>query len=562
MSPQLPAETRTIVLVADTVVDPLNRFFGDPDDPPYLHPIAAPYAQVHQILLDANHQVWATRPDYALVWTTPTLTLPSFRKLLEYEPAAFDAVVREAEAFAEMIIQSSSRVGLMLVTSWVLPAYDRWIQTLAWKHGVGVANVLARANLLLADKFSSHPNIVLLDLAHWQAATVGDHHDRRMYALGKILYSHALFATAAAEIKAIIRGIQGKTRKVIACDLDNTLWGGIVGDDGLENIRLGAPDPVGESFVELQRALKALKTRGIVLAICSKNDETFALSVIDSHPAMILKRDDFVAWRINWKDKALNLTDLAAELNLGLDSFVLLDDSPHERDQVRRLLPQVYAPDLPASPADYSAFIRSLRCFETATLSTEDYARGAMYRADRNRESTRKTGADVEEWLGSLKIEVRASALNRDTLPRACQLLNKTNQFNLSTRRMDEQAFWLWSAQPDNSVYVFHVNDKFGDFGLTGLATVSNVGNDDVQLTDFVMSCRVMGKKVEEALLAYVVSKMQHSGASRLSAPAIETARNGPALNFFRSKYAAGSASRIDPDLVQCPAFIRLTEES
>ena len=163
----------------------------------------------------------------------------------------------------------------------------------------------------------------------------------------EILYTASLFSKAAVEIKAVVRGVLGLSRKVVVCDLDNTLWGGVAADDGIETIRLGAPDPLGECFRDFQSKLKALRARGILLAICSKNDEAFALSVIENHPAMALKKEDFVCWKINWREKAENLVGMAQELNLGLDAFVFLDDSPEERHQIRQLLPEVFDPSCP-----------------------------------------------------------------------------------------------------------------------------------------------------------------------------------------------------------------------
>ena len=296
---------------------------------------------------------------------------------------------------------------------------------MTWRHGVRPSNLLARANLILAEKFGSHPNIVLLDAGYWHASLGRSAYDPRMYAVAKILYSAPFFERAALEIRAVLRGSLGLSKKVVVCDLDNTLWGGVVGDDGVHSLKLGAPDPVGECFHAFQTALKGLRSRGILLAICSKNDENYALSAIEEHPAMLLRKSDFVAWRINWRDKAENLASLAEELNLGLDSFVFLDDSPQERDQVHKLYPQVYTPELPVSPSDLAPFLLSLNCFETASLGTEDFERTAMYQAERSRKEVLELTGDVASWLGSLQIEVRAARLRRESLSRAAQLLEQ-----------------------------------------------------------------------------------------------------------------------------------------
>lgn len=556
---------KRVLLAGDTTLDPLGRMLERNQDGPAVIASAAAYGQVYQILLDQHHSAWEFKPDVLVVWTTAHLTLPSLGKLLRFESKAatdaYEATLREAEQFADAVVRAANRVGLLLVPAWVLPHHERWIQSLTWRHGVGPANVIARANLILAEKFAAHQNIVLLDAGYWQASLGKPAYDPRMYAVAKILYSPSLFEKAAAEIKSVLRGSIGQVKKVIVCDLDNTLWGGVVGDDGAHNIKLGAPDPVGECFHAFQKALKGLRSRGILLTICSKNEEKFALSVIEEHPAMALRKSDFVAWRINWTDKAKNISELAEELNLGLDSFVFLDDSPQERDQVRQLLPQVYTPDLPVSPAELAPFVCSLNCFETPSLAAEDFERTDMYQSERGRKEALDLSGDVDNWLQSLQVEVRAAPLRRESLARAAQLLNKTNQFNLALRRLDEKTLWDWAEDPCNSTYTFHVSDRFGDFGLTGLASVSLSGGE-ARIVDFVMSCRVMGKKVEEALLGYTLAQASAAGAERFVAALVDGPRNGPAKTFFAGKFSDSQGAAIDPARVGIPPQISLREEN
>jgi FkbH-like protein len=558
-------DSRRVLLVGDTTLDPLGRLLERSQESPALQVTAAPYGQIFQILLDETHPAWSSKPDILVVWTAPDLTLSAFSKLLRFETesaeAEHDQAMREAEQLAEAIVKAAGRVGLVLVPNWFLPAHERWIQTLTWRHGIGVANLLAKVNLMLAEKFASAMNIVLLDAGYWQASLSRSAYDFRMYAVGKILYSQNLFEKAAAEMKAVMRGSLGQAKKVIVCDLDNTLWGGVVGDDGPQDIKLGAPDPLGECFGSFQKVLKGLAARGILLAICSKNDEKLALSVIEEHPAMVLRKSDFVSWRINWENKAENLVSMAEELNLGLDSFVFLDDSPQERDQVRQLLPQVFTPDLPQSPSEFAAFLSALNCFETSSLGKEDFERTQMYQAERGRNEARDVSGDVDSWLSSLQIEVKATHLRRENLPRAVQLLNKTNQFNLSLRRLDEKSFWDWAESPSNSIYTFNVSDRFGDLGLVGLAGLSIQGGE-AQITDFVMSCRVMGKKVEEALLGYTVARAKASGADRVLASPVDGPRNEPARVFFAAKSSGTDMAVIDPQQVTIPSHIRLQEEN
>jgi FkbH-like protein len=556
-------DTRRVLLVGDTTLEPLGRLLERGEETPRLQISAAPYGQVYQILLDTNHPAWQFQPDILVVWTAPQLTLPSVEKLLRFEGSAseaYEAALLEADQFAMGVLQAASRVGQILVPTWTLPSYERWVQALTWKRGIGPANLLAKANLLLAEKFSTRQNIVLLDAAYWQASLGRPALDPRMYVVAKILYSQALFEKAATEIRTVLRGSLGQGKKVIVCDLDNTIWGGVVGDDGVNKIKLGAPDPVGECFLAFQKILKGLRSRGILLAICSKNDEQYALSVIEKHPSMALRKSDFVAWRINWKDKAENLLSLAEELSLGLESFVFLDDSPQERDQIRQILPQVFTPDLPISPSELAPFLSSLNCFETQSLSGEDFRRTDMYQAERDRKEALDLNGDVESWLTSLQIEVQVASLCRESLARATQLLNKTNQFNLSLRRLDEESFWEWTQEPGNFTYTFTVSDRFGDFGLTGLTSLSIAGTD-ATLIDFVMSCRVMGKRVEEALLAYTVSQAFLAGADRVHASPIAGPRNGPAKTFFAAKFSQNDRVDIDSAQIAVPPHIRIRAE-
>ena len=557
--------TRRVLLIGDTTLDPVARMLERSVDLPLVQAHAAPYGQIYQILLNPEHPAWADRPDIVVVWTAPHLTLPSVAKLLRFEfssaTAVYDQAMLEVDEFADAVLQAASQGVLIYVPTWILPAYERWIQILSWRQGFGLANLIAKANLRLAERFASQQNVLLLDTQYWQASLGRPAFDPRMFAVAKILYSNALLDRAASEIKSAIRGSLGQTRKVIVCDLDNTLWGGVVGDDGIENLKLGAPDPVGECYQAFQQALKGFRSRGILLAIASKNDEKLALSVIDKHPAMVLRRDDFVAWKVDWEDKAGNLLQLAKELNLGLDSFVFLDDSPQERDRVRQTLPEVYVPELPPSVSEYGAFLTSLNCFEVPALEKEDFERTQMYQAEKSRNEVRNSNGDLEGWLRSLEIEVRAAPLCRESLPRATQLLNKTNQFNLSLRRLDEKSFWDWAQESRHSTYTFNVSDRFGDSGLVGLASFSVTGTE-ARIVDFVMSCRVMGKKVEEALLGYTIGRAQAAGAKRILAEPVDGPRNAPAKQFFANKLPAGVLASVDAASVKIPAEISLSAES
>jgi FkbH-like protein len=366
-----------------------------------------------------------------------------------------------------------------------------------------------------------------------------------LWYLSKTPFGFEFLKTAAAEIKAAVRALTGDTRKLLLVDLDETLWGGIVGDVGWQNVRLGGIDPIGEAFRDFQLALKALKRRGVLLGIVSKNEESTALEAVRSHPEMVLRQDDFAGWRINWEDKAQNIVDLVSELNLGLQSVVFVDDSPIERARVRQALPEVFVPEWPADVMGRKSVLMQLRCFDAPLVTTEDVGRTNMYFAERKRQAARTEVASLGEWLDSLNIRVAAEPLHEANLDRATQLLNKTNQMNLSTRRMTKEELRNWSQQPENTVFVFRVSDKFGDYGLVGVASfMVRDGNADV--VDFVLSCRAMGRKVEETMLHVMSVCARSAGATGLHIAYIPTLKNQPCLRFFQK---AGLISNGDDKL-------------
>ncbi len=356
----------------------------------------------------------------------------------------------------------------------------------------------------------------------------------KLWYLGKIPFGNEVFKAAARDIKAALRGMLGYARKLIIVDLDDTLWGGIVGDAGWENLVLGGHHHIGEAYVDFQHALKSMQNRGILLAIVSKNEEQVALEAIGKHPEMVLRLEDFAGWRINWQDKVQNIIDLLAELNLGPQSAVFIDDSPVERARVKESLPEVLVPDWPEDPLFYPATLLSLRCFEMPSLSREDLARSTMYLSETKRRELKKTVRSLEEWLMRLAIRVQVEELHPANLQRATQLLNKTNQMNLSTRRMSEAELMAWAEQEHHRLWTLRVSDKFGDAGLTGIISLE-IQDRSAQIVDFILSCRVLGRKIEETMLAVAIHQAQAMGVANVYARYTSTSKNKPCLDFFKS---------------------------
>jgi FkbH-like protein len=496
----------------------------------------APFGQVVQTLLRLDAEAAAHRADFAVVWTRPE-SIAAFRDRLLGRQVSTEDVLAEVDAFAGRIQAASGSIKHLFVPTWTLPPYERGLGMIDMRDG-GAAMTLARMNLRLAEALERTPNVFVLDAARWLAAGARAAVSSKLWFLGKVGFSTEVFAEAGRDIRAALRGLRGAAKKLVVLDLDDTLWGGIVGDVGWENLHLGGHDALGESYVEFQRRLKALSQRGVILAVVSKNEESVALEAIAKHPEMVLKVDDLAGYKINWRDKAANIAELVAELNLGLQSVVFIDDNPVERARVREALPEVFVPEWPDDKLLYTEALLSLRCFDTPVVSREDLERTRMYAAERGRDALKKEVGSLDAWLGGLGTKVRFAPLDAGNLARTTQLLNKTNQMNLRTRRLGEAELLAWAGAPGHEVWTVSVSDRFGDAGLTGILGLELDG-EALRVADYVLSCRVMGRRVEETMLCAAAARGRALGAQIVEAAYLPTAKNKPCLGFFqRSGFA------------------------
>ena len=319
-------------------------------------------------------------------------------------------------------------------------------------------------------------------------------------------------------------------KKCIVLDLDNTLWGGVIGEEGIDAIALSLAPP-GASFIAFQQALRDLYDRGVILAINSSNNPEDALAVIRTHPNMILKEKHFAAQRINWNDKVANMRELASELNIGLDSMVFLDDSPLNREAMRTFLPEVETPELPADPARYARFLHTLPYFNAEAITDEDNMRGNMYVTERLRKEAEKQFENREAFLKSLGIELTVCADDPSSLTRLAQLTEKTNQFNVKKRPLSEQE--IETFMRDESYIVFHARaiDQFGDQGIIALALVHKE-NKQWNIESLLMSCRVVGRGIEDAFLAAIAERAGEEGACAIRITFEPSEKNELARSF------------------------------
>jgi FkbH-like protein len=353
----------------------------------------------------------------------------------------------------------------------------------------------------------------------------------------------------------IIAAKQGRCAKCLVLDLDNTLWGGVVGDDGLEGIVLGQGTALGEAFTAFQDYARELSRRGVILAVCSKNDEANALEVFEKHPEMLLKRGDIASFVANWSDKAANIRAIAAELNIGLDSLVFVDDNPFERALVRKELPMVAVPEVGDDPTDFPGILAEAGYFESVAITDDDRQRSGQYQSNRRREALRTSATDLPSYLSSLQMELVWSRFDQIGLARTVQLINKTNQFNLTTKRYTE-AEVLDVIRDDGAFGLqLRLTDRFGDNGIIAIV-IGRMQNETRLLIDtWLMSCRVLGRHVEQATLNLIAAQARLLGATELLGEYLPTKKNGMVCDHYRklgfvvTDEEAGGAYRAVRDL-------------
>jgi FkbH-like protein len=549
------------VILADFTTGELAGRLGAADDDPVVQVVAAPFDQVTQWLLSGER---AESTDVAVVWTSPERVSEAFQRILRHEDASAADLERDVDGFTEHLRLASARYRTVFVPTWTSQPEERGLGMIDARPG-GITWALAVMNRRLMEGLASSSSIFVLNAQRWIDGAARPSAGGTGWYVGKARYRGEVMAEAAKDIKASLRGLAGQARKLLIVDLDDTLWGGIVGDVGWQNLQLGGHDPIGEAFVDFQRLVKRVKRRGILLGIVSKNTESVALEAMGSHPEMVLRPDDFVGWRINWNDKAQNIADLTAELRLGLQSVVFIDDNPVERARVREALPEVLVPEWPQDKVAYPRAFSVLRCFDAPALSREDADRTRLYSDEQRREALRQEVGSVDAWLASLDIQVHAEPLRSDNIARTTQLLNKTNQMNLSTRRLNETELRSWADSDDRALWTITVSDRFGDAGLTGIVSVER-GRDACHLIDFVLSCRVMGRKVEETMTHLAVAWARRSGARRLEVSYKPTAKNKPCHDYWLQSDFEANDTRTHftwdtDDVYPVPSCVTLRED-
>jgi FkbH-like protein len=391
-------------------------------------------------------------------------------------------------------------------------------------------------------------------------------HDERKWLTMRLPISSNCLVHLSQEWLRYVVPLTGKIAKAVILDLDNTLWGGVIGEDGMEGIQLGSEFP-GAAYQALQRVLLDFYQRGILLGICSKNNPEEAMEVLRNHPGMVLRPEHFAAVRINWSDKADNLREIAEELNIGTAALAFLDDNPAERQRVSAEMPEVTVVEIPSDPMGRAAAVRDNPIFQRLRISEEDRQRATYYAAQRQRADFERTAYSKDDYFRALRQEVEVAPADSATLSRVAQLTQKTNQFNLTTRRYSEQQIEEMIKDPDWRVLSLRVRDRFGDNGLVGVAITHQTG-EVCEIDTFLLSCRVIGRTVETALLAYLTREARERGAQKIQGWFLPTKKNLPAREFypqhnFQAEVTNGKgtlwALALAKHDVQPPSWIQLT---
>jgi FkbH-like protein len=497
------------------------------------------YGTLNQEFLDPTSGLHQFQPDLVLIFTswrdlklTPELndSREEVRRKVDAEIAVWTSLWRIArEKLRCQVIQSN----------FAAPPW-RVMGNLEARHPAGFSRFISLVNHALED--NAPPEVTIHDVDQLAAASGRwDWGDDRFFHQAKLPCSPEHLVDYAHSLASLILAQSGAGRKCLVLDLDNTLWGGVIGDDGLGGIRLGQGDPESEAFLAFQRYVKSLGERGVILAVCSKNNDSTAREVFQKHPEMVLRLDDISCFIANWDDKATNLARIAELLNIGLNSLVFFDDNPAERSIVRRLRPEVAVPEVPDDPAYYIRALDRQRYFETMTISAEDLKRTEFYRADSKRQALESSAMDLNAFLESLDMVARIEPVVASTVERTAQLINRSNQFNLTTRRYTNADVLNLMTNPDWVTRTISLRDRFGDNGLISVL-LARTESDTLIIDTWLMSCRVLKRGVERLLLNNVVAAASRRGLKRVIGEYIPTPKN----DLVREHYRALGFIQID----------------
>ncbi len=495
---------------------------------------AAPYNQILQVCIDHKSAFTTTDPQcICLLWRMEDLVAEELKQWLGGDRDAMDSVHEKLRDLARAMATLRTRFsGTIVIT---MPPFPCPVETsisdldMLVTTGAFFRQVIHEWQELLADI----EGVRVLDLDGLQRDVgIENSLDWRKWYLYRQPYTESFNCRLADQLARILCATQRSSRKCISVDCDNTLWGGIIGEDGLGGVLLGHEFP-GSAYADFQRLLLHWKNSGILLAVISKNNEDDVRQVFREHDGMVLREDDIAAWRVNWENKPDNLKDVAEELKIGVDSFVFVDDNPFEIAQMTDALPEVQSVQIPDDPALIVDYLKKQHFFDRCDVSDEDRRRTEMLAAERKRRPLQQT-LSRDEFIISLRLQIELFVPSEQQIGRVTQLINKTNQFNLTTIRRTEDEVRALLCSPEYRMFAARIRDRFGDYGLTGLV-IFKLDCSFWNIDTFLLSCRVLGRKVETAILATVIHLAGEQGANAVTGAYIQSPKNAPVKDLLPS---------------------------
>ncbi|HLC50567.1 MAG TPA: HAD-IIIC family phosphatase [Candidatus Nanoarchaeia archaeon] len=494
------------------------------------------YNQYSQEILDDSGDLYKFKPNLVILFIDTKSILQDYflnpysfpiGKRKAYINSKFD----EIKILIEKLKKKTS--AKIVVHNFEVPVYSP-MGILENRQDFGLKESVEKLNASLRDFCRNNPRVFLFDYESFCSKIGKDNTtDFKMYYMGDIKLSMHSIIRLCSDYMGYIKPLMSLTKKCIVLDLDNTLWGGIIGEDGIKGIKIGNT-PEGRPFMEFQKALLAMFERGVILAISSKNNFNDVVEVFKKHPDMVLRENNFASMRINWNDKVSNIIEIAKELNIGLDSIVFIDDDKLNRDLVRKRLPEVNVVDLPEDPSLYLKTLMEINDFNSFSITDEDLKKGKIYAEQRKRTELQSSSKDINSYLKRLGSIVTIEKANDFSVPRISQLTQKTNQFNMTTKRYLEEDIKKMSNDKNLMVVSIRSKDKFGDNGIVGAAIIKKCP-DEWEIDTFLLSCRVIGRKIEESMLWSIMKDAKSRKAKMLKALFIPTKKNEVAKDFYKN---------------------------
>jgi FkbH-like protein len=492
------------------------------------------YDNIFQDVLNENSEYYKFAPDLTILAMTTSvvsekLTYDFVKTIQEDLKTEMHRIISQVKEIVSLL--SKKKVGTILVHNFETPKFPA-LGILDYQSKKYQVNSFRKLNLELTEVCEKYKEAHIIDIDFLQRFLgTEEANDRRYWHVEKNPYGQKFLQCIAEDYLKFTKALKGRLRKCLILDLDNTLVGGILGEDGFDGIKIGKTYP-GSAFTNFQRSILNLYNRGIILGICSKNNIEDVTEVLDKHPDMVLRSKHFSIIKANWQDKATNITNISKELNIGQDSLVFVDDNPFEINLVKTKLPDVKVIQLPKDPTSYADIIDSLGVFDSLSYSSEDKKRTKMYQEEVKRKNFKENFTNLDDYLSTLAMELEIKKNDPFSSPRIAQLCQRTNQFNLTSKRYTEGE--IKSYIEDKSVDVFSVRlkDKFGDMGIIGAAIVKYESEKAI-IDSFLLSCRSLGRGVENAFLRYCLDEIKKRGCKFVNSYYFKTKKNKQVEKFF-----------------------------